>query len=113
MSREQIHFVTGRLAEYALRKTLTELAPVAGFDFTVEVLPITVAALMTPDWIARHMDAATHAARIILPGYCHGDLSPVAQATQKKSNVGRATCDNCPISSESRTRPPRNTATTI
>ena len=38
-------FVTGRLAEFALRQVLDELAPRAGFVAEVAVLPISVAAL--------------------------------------------------------------------
>ena len=38
-------FVTGRLAEFALRQVLDELAPRAGFAAEVAVLPISVAAL--------------------------------------------------------------------
>ena len=52
---EQLHFVTGRLAEHALRQTLDQLAPHAGFTFTLDVLPITVAALMTPQWVERRL----------------------------------------------------------
>ena len=55
MSREHIQFVTGRLAEFALRKVLEPLAHQVGFDYTVDVLPITVAALMTPQWLAKHV----------------------------------------------------------
>ncbi|MGH7134761.1 MAG: DUF6513 domain-containing protein, partial [Pirellulales bacterium] len=40
---EQIHFVTGRLAEHSLRKVLAELATKAGFEYSVDVLGITVA----------------------------------------------------------------------
>jgi dihydropteroate synthase-like protein len=72
---EHIHFVTGRLAEHALRQTLEQLAPQAGFTFTLEVLPITVAALMTPPWIARHMHVPPATSRVLIPGYCGGDLS--------------------------------------
>ena len=55
---ENIHFVTGRLAEHALRRVLEQLAPVAGFTYSVDVLPITVAALMSPGWIQRHITRA-------------------------------------------------------
>ena len=55
MTSERIHFVTGRLAEHALRKEVAALAHEVGFKFTIEVLPITVAALMTPAWIARRV----------------------------------------------------------
>ena len=51
----RILFVTGKLAEPALRRVLADLAPQAGFEPDVAVLPITVAALMTTDWVARHL----------------------------------------------------------
>lgn len=77
---EQIHFVTGRLAEHALRKLLAELAPKAGFNYSLEVLGITVAALMTTQWVARRLHVPAGTARVILPGYCSGELAVVAQA---------------------------------
>ena len=83
MPNEQIHFITGRLAEHSLRQVLATLSVDAGFGYSIDVLPITVAALMTPDWIAKHISVPTKAkpTRIVLPGYCKGDLSPVEQAT--------------------------------
>lgn len=75
--RDRIHFVTGRLAEHSLRTMLAELAPRAAFDYTIEVLPITVAALMTPRWIARHVHVPEGTTRLLLPGYCDGDLAPL------------------------------------
>jgi dihydropteroate synthase-like protein len=73
----RILFVTGKLAEPALRRTLEELAPVAGFSFSVTVLPITVAALTTTPWVASHLEAQTGIDRIVLPGLCGGDLELV------------------------------------
>lgn len=73
----RILFVTGRLAEFALRRALDELAPRAGFLAEIAVLPITVAALMTPKWAARHLEVADGIDRIILPGLCRGDLAPI------------------------------------
>lgn len=72
-----IHFVTGRLAEFSLRKVLAELAPKAGFEYSVDVLGITVAALMTPEWVARHVRVPPEATKVLLPGYCYGELAPV------------------------------------
>ena len=40
------------LAEPALRRILAEVAGQAGFDYTVSVLPISVIALATTDWVA-------------------------------------------------------------
>jgi dihydropteroate synthase-like protein len=74
---ERIHFVTGRLAEHSLRQILGELAPAVGFDYSVEVLGITVAALMTTDWIAQRIHVPADTTRVILPGYCRGELAPV------------------------------------
>jgi dihydropteroate synthase-like protein len=74
----QVHFVTGRLAEFSLRNVLADLAPRAGFDYSIDVLPITVAALMTPEWIAPRIAVPRDATRVLLPGYCSGDLAPVA-----------------------------------
>ena len=58
---------------------LATLAPQAGFAYTVDVLPITVAALMTPAWVAKHLTPNAQATRVVLPGYCEGDLEPVRQ----------------------------------
>lgn len=88
MEREHIHFVTGRLAEYALRSTLEPLAEAAGFDYSVAVMPISVAALMTPAWIARHIAPPAGTTRILLPGYCAGDTGPIAQRVQVPVEFG-------------------------
>jgi dihydropteroate synthase-like protein len=74
---DHFHFVTGRLAEHALRTQLAALAPEVGFTYTIDVLPITVAALMSPTWVARHVRIPPEARRVILPGYCEGDLAPI------------------------------------
>jgi dihydropteroate synthase len=77
--RSKILFVTGRLAEFALRRVLEELGPRACFDAQVAVLPITVAALMSPRWVARHLSVPSGINRIILPGSCRGDLTPISE----------------------------------
>jgi dihydropteroate synthase-like protein len=78
MSRPHLLFVTGKLAEPALRRMLAEVAPRAGFDYSVAVLPITVAALATTPWVARHLTVPAGIDRVILPGLCAGDLDAVA-----------------------------------
>ena len=78
--RPRLLFVTGKLAEPALRRVLDELAPRAGFEPHVAVLNITVAALMTANWVARHLAVPPDIERIILPGFCRGDVEEVSQA---------------------------------
>lgn len=75
-----IHFVTGRLAEHSLRRVVAEVAAATGFQVSIDVLPITVAALMTPDWIARRISVPPGADRVLVPGYCEGDLTPIVAA---------------------------------
>jgi dihydropteroate synthase-like protein len=77
MPREHIHFVTGRLAERSLRSTVEKLSASAGFDYSISVLPITVAALMTPQWIAKRLSIPGGVTRLLVPGYCQGDLQPL------------------------------------
>lgn len=73
-----ILFVTGKLAEPALRRMLAELGPRAGFSHSVAVLPITVVALATTPWIVRHMTPPADIDRVVLPGLCAGDLEVFA-----------------------------------
>src|SRR5262245_21134175 len=82
MATEHIHFVTGRLAEHSLCKTVASLAEAIGFDYSIDVLPITVAALMTPEWIAKRIEVDSKATKVLVPGYCVGDLSPIEAAAR-------------------------------
>ncbi|MFM7108732.1 MAG: DUF6513 domain-containing protein, partial [Planctomycetaceae bacterium] len=79
--RPRIHFVTGRLAAHSLEQVLERLAPRAGFDHTVQVLNITVAALMTTSWIARRLEVPPGTDRVIIPGACRGPLDAFAAVT--------------------------------
>lgn len=67
-------FVTGKLAEPALRRLLEDLGPRVGFEWSVAVLPITVAALATTAWIGRHLPRPAGFDRVLLPGLCRGNL---------------------------------------
>ncbi len=66
--------MTGKLAEFSLRRVVERLSQELGFDFQVAVLPISVAALMQVEWVARKLTLAHWADRVILPGWCQGDL---------------------------------------
>lgn len=81
-------FVTGKLAEPALRQTLAELAPRVGFDYDVAVLNISVAALMTPAWVARHLHIPPGVDRVMLTGYCAGDLRLVQEQSGVPVELG-------------------------
>lgn len=71
-ARDNIHFVTGKLAEHCC-EIVTSLSQQQQFDYSIDVLPITVAALMTPQWLMKHMRIPDDATRVILPGYLvHG-----------------------------------------
>jgi dihydropteroate synthase-like protein len=81
-------FITGKLAEPALRRVLDEIAPRAGFSFEVAVLPITVVALATTPWIARHLHIPSGVDRVVLPGLCAGDLEALRPLTHAPIDRG-------------------------
>ncbi len=88
MNARKIHFITGRLAEHSLREVLVSTSADVGFSYTIDVLPITVAALMTPQWIARHIRVPQESELVILPGYCRGDLTPLTEHHDIPFQVG-------------------------
>ena len=67
----KVLFVTGQLAEPALRRVLGDMAP--SFDYEVAVQRITVAALMTTPWIARTLEVPAGTDLVLIPGLCEGD----------------------------------------
>lgn len=73
----RVLFVTGTLAEPALRRVLHEMQP--PFDAPVAVLKITVAALMTTPWIARHLEVPPDTDLVLIPGLCEGDPAIVKE----------------------------------
>ncbi|MCA1685053.1 MAG: SDR family oxidoreductase [Planctomycetia bacterium] len=85
---EAVRFPIGRLAEPALRQMLDDLGPRSGFQAEVAVLPISVAALMTPRWVAHHLKLTGVVDRVILPGHCRGDLSAVEQIAGAPVDLG-------------------------
>lgn len=75
MARERILFVTGRLAEFSLRRLLERLAAQGRFEYDVAVLGISVAALMQVEWLARKLRVPARIDRVVLPGWCQGEIS--------------------------------------
>jgi dihydropteroate synthase-like protein len=66
-------FVTGKLAAESLRLTLEKMGP--GFEYKLEVLDISVASLMSAEWIAEHISDAGGCKQVMIPGLCRGELS--------------------------------------
>jgi dihydropteroate synthase-like protein len=73
----RVLFVTGRLAEPALRRVLADMAP--AFECHVAVMKITVAALMTAEWIARFLEAPDATDLVLIPGLCEGEVGIIAE----------------------------------
>lgn len=76
---ERILFVTGKLAEPALRQVLDELRAAEAFEMNVAVLGINVAALMHVKWVSRKLEVPPGITRVILPGWCQGDITQLEQ----------------------------------
>jgi len=74
----RVLFITGKLAEPALRRVLREMAP--AFAWEVAVMKITVAALMTTPWIARFLESPPPPGTdlVLIPGLCEGDPAVIA-----------------------------------
>ncbi|MFL5493695.1 MAG: DUF6513 domain-containing protein [Gemmatimonadales bacterium] len=73
VSPAKVLFVTGKLAEPALRRVLEQMHP--PFEAEVAVLKITVAALMTTPWIARFLEVPPGTELVLIPGLCEGETS--------------------------------------
>lgn len=50
-----------------------------GLQYDVAVLPISVAALMQADWVSRKLHVPEDVERVIVPGWCGGDLGGLEQ----------------------------------
>jgi dihydropteroate synthase-like protein len=74
---EHLVFLTGRLAEPALRQVLGAMAD-APFTWEVREIGLQVAALMTADMIRRRVAAPLVADRLLVPGRCRGDLDALS-----------------------------------
>ena len=80
--------MTGKLAEVAVRETVEQLSLQLGFSYSIQVLPITVAALMTPTWLMRHLSIPEKATRVILPGHLEQGLDQIRKETNRTIECG-------------------------
>jgi dihydropteroate synthase-like protein len=82
----RVLFVTGKLAEPALRRVLSDAQ--FPFDAQVAVMRITVAALMTTEWIARTLEVPSGTDLVMVPGLCEGDVAALAEKTGVRVEKG-------------------------
>jgi dihydropteroate synthase len=82
----RVLFVTGKLAEPALRRTLAGMTPPFAAD--VAVMKITVAALMTTPWIARFLEVPPGTDLVLIPGLCEGDPEVIEERVGVRTEKG-------------------------
>jgi dihydropteroate synthase-like protein len=77
---KKLLFLTGKLAQKSLDKVLSEVQAnpkTPQFKYRIEQIGVSVAALMTPEMIARRLKDVGDAEKVIVPGLCQGDLTPL------------------------------------
>src|SRR5271157_4561894 len=72
-------FVTGKLAAQSLSDILAKISPT--LEYEIAIHPISVAALMDTNFIAKYLNSACACDVIMIPGACHGDLKTIADKT--------------------------------
>jgi len=90
------HFITGKLAEASVKDTVAKAASEHGFSYSIGVMPITVAALITPKWLLRHLEVPSETTHVIVPGYCEEGHSFLEQETGVSFVIGPKDCREIP-----------------
>ncbi|MFM7039999.1 MAG: DUF6513 domain-containing protein [Planctomycetaceae bacterium] len=85
---QKLLFVTGRLAESSLREVLSGLALKAGFTWEIAVPGIQVAALLHTSLLKRRLSVPADVDRVILPGWCQGDIEELSRHFGKPFEPG-------------------------
>ena len=78
--RPTIVFVTGKLAAPAVRDVVGPLGDKVGFSPHVAVQKISVASLMTVDWLIGKLQPPPETTRVILPGGVVGETAKLSEA---------------------------------
>ena len=73
----KVLLVTGKLAAPLLADTMRRAEP--DFAYEIAVMKISVAALMTPDWLARFLEVPPGTDLVLLPGRMQGDVTPLRE----------------------------------
>lgn len=87
-SHDTILFVTGRLAEHGLREVVNGIANQLGFRFEIAVPGIQVAALLHTSLLIKRLTIPEHVTRVVLPGWCQGDVAELQQHFGKPFELG-------------------------
>jgi dihydropteroate synthase len=82
----KVLFVTGKLAAPLLRETLAGMK--APFDHEVAVLGISVAALMTTEWVGRFLKVVAGTDLVLLPGHTQGDVAALEKRWGVRAEKG-------------------------
>lgn len=96
MTKRTYLFVTGRLAEVSLREVLETVSAKAGFDYEIAVPGIQVAALMHASLLRRRLTVPEHIERVIVPGWCQGDLAELTEHFGKPFQKGPRDLNDLP-----------------
>ncbi len=92
-SREHhYHFVTGKLAAPMLREVIDRLAARYGFRYTIDVMPITVAALMSAAWLKKRLKIGDDVTHVIVPGYLDSGRDELASGMTVPVVIGPTDC---------------------
>lgn len=90
------YFVTGKLAELSVRATVAKAADEYGFSYSIGIMPITVAALITPKWLTRHLDVPSRATHLIVPGFCESGRDLLSSVAGIPVVIGPKDCREIP-----------------
>ncbi len=91
-----LHFVTGKLAQHAVREIVESLAKRYRFEFSIGVMPITVAALITPQWLVRKLQVPSGVTHVVVPGFCRGGSDLISDHVSAEDVVGPNDCRDLP-----------------
>jgi len=99
--KQRIALVTGKLAEPALRRVADEISQSGDIELHIVVLNIQVAALMTGPWVGRKLELpqlpdGQQFDRVILTGYCRGDIRPIAEKLGVPVELGPSNLHDLP-----------------
>ncbi len=95
-SSDHFHFVTGRLAERSVREIVETLATQYRFQYSIGVMPISVAALMTTKWLRRHLAPPPETTHLVVPGYLETGCDELEKITKTPVICGPNDCRDIP-----------------